>query len=218
MHKRNSLKFPVRDAVQQAGLLTLARNVRAFFRRDLHRWVVGGCQSPAPNVVKMAIVRHFVVSSQSRFFVETGTYLGSMVEHVAETGVDCFTIEIDDDIYTRAKRILKHKKNISCLKGDSAVVLPELLSQIDSPAVFWLDGHYSGGFTGKADTDTPVSTELQMILDHHVKNHIILIDDARDFTGKNNYPYLSSLLAQFDDNPNYSAEVSSDIIRVLPRT
>lgn len=217
MENGNELRFPVRDAVQRAGLLTIVRNLRALVRRDVASWVAKGCQSPAPNVVKMAVVRHFVESSGAAHFIETGTYLGSMVEHIAETGVDCITIEIDDEIHRRAVDILKRKKNIRCVKGDSAALLPEVLRSISRPAVFWLDGHYSGGFTGKADLDTPVSAELQMIMDHPVKGHIVLIDDARDFTGNDGYPRLSTLLSHFDDNPDYRAEVSADIIRIVPR-
>lgn len=212
-----ALRFPVRDAVQRAGLLTLARNLRAVFRRDVGHWIRSGCPSPAPNVVKMAVVRHHVEACGAKYFVETGTFLGSMVEHIAETGVKCFTIEIDDVIYKRAVDMLKGRKNIQCLKGDSAVVLPEVLESIDEPAVFWLDGHYSGGFTGKAEIDTPVSEELQMIIEHKIKNHVILIDDARDFNGQDGYPLLSTLLSHFDNRPDYRAEVSADIIRIVPR-
>lgn len=213
-----NLNFPIRDAVQKAGLLTLVRNMRARVRRDVGTWVSKGCPSPAPNVVKMAVVRHFVEASGAKYFVETGTFLGSMVEHIAATGVECYTIEIDDIIYARAIRILARHKNIQCLKGDSAVVLPQLLEKIDQPAVFWLDGHYSGGFTGKAKIDTPISAELDMIMAHPVKRHIVLIDDARDFNGAAGYPALSALLAHFEGDEDYRAEVSADIIRILPRT
>jgi hypothetical protein len=215
---QTEINFPLRDAVQRAGLLTVARNLRALVRRDIGAWVTAGCPSPAPNVVKMAVVRHYVESSGARYFVETGTFLGSMVEHIAETGAQCTTIEIDDVIYQRAVSMLKRKSNIRCLKGDSAVVLPEVLKAIDQPTVFWLDGHYSGGFTGKAEIDTPVSAELQMIIDHHVKGHVILIDDARDFTGQDGYPKLSNLLSIFDDHKDYQAQVSADIIRIFPRS
>jgi hypothetical protein len=217
VNDQTQLQFPVRDAVQKAGLLTVARNLRAVVRRDIGNLVSSGCPSPAPNVVKMAVVRHYVESRGARYFVETGTFLGSMVEHIAETGAKCITIEIDDVIHDRALAMLKRKKNIHCLKGDSAVVLPEVLKAIDQPAVFWLDGHYSGGFTGKAEIDTPVSAELQMILDHGVKGHVILIDDARDFTGQDGYPRLSTLLALFEDHAEYRAQVSADIIRIFPR-
>lgn len=214
----NDLNFPIRDVVQKAGLLTTVRNLRARVRGDIGNWVSSGCPSPAPNVVKMAVVRHFVEASGAKYFVETGTFLGSMVEHIAATGVQCYTIEIDDAIYDRAVKILARMKNIQCLKGDSAVVLPRLLKEIDQPAVFWLDGHYSGSFTGKGDIDTPVSTELEMIMSHPIKGHTVLIDDARDFTGTDGYPSLSALLSHFEGDEYYRAEVSADIIRIVPRT
>lgn len=211
------LKFPLRDRVQKAGLLTMVRNVRGAFRRDVGQWVKKGCPSPAPNMVKMAVVRHHVTAHQTPVFIETGTYLGSMVEHIAATGVECHTIEIDNAIYARARSILARHSNIKVILGDSTVELPRLLAALDRPATFWLDGHYSGDFTGRAELDTPVSAELDHILNHPVKGHVILIDDARDFTGRDGYPTLSSLLAHFDEHPDYFAQVSADIIRILPR-
>jgi hypothetical protein len=217
MTSSSEIQFPLRDAVQRAGMLTLARNVRAAYRREISKWVEKGCPSPAPNVVKMAVVRHNVMASKAKYFVETGTYLGSMVQHIASTGVQCISIEIDQKIYERAQRILAPLANINLHLGDSALVLPEVLKNIDSPAVFWLDGHYSGGFTGKSSIDTPVSAELQMILDHPIKQHVILIDDARDFNGEDGYPLLSHLISQFDYHPHYRAHVSTDIIRITSR-
>ena len=41
--------------------------------------------------------------------------------------------------------------------------VPELVRQLDGPALFWLDGHYSGGDTAKGELDTPVSAELESI-------------------------------------------------------
>lgn len=211
------LTSPLRDAVQQAGLLTATRNMRAMVRRDTSNWVAAGCPSPAPNVVKMAVVKHHVTAYGHRVFVETGTFLGSMVEHIAATGAQCHTIEIDETIYRRAQKILAGHANINLILGDSGVELPKVLEKLDQPATFWLDGHYSGSFTGKGDVDTPVSAELDHIMSHRIGNHVILIDDARDFTGHEGYPRLSSLLAHFDDHPHYQASVSADIIRITPR-
>lgn len=208
---------PLRDFVQKAGLLTLIRNLRGLWRGDVPNWVKAGCPSPAPNVVKMAVVKHHVVGYGNRVFVETGTFLGSMVEHIAATGVTCHTIEIDPVIYKRAQTILGRHKNINLILGDSGVELPRVLSTLSEPATFWLDGHYSGSFTGKGDLDTPVSAELEHIMNHPVKGHVILIDDARDFTGKDGYPPLSTLLGHFENHPDYKAAVSADIIRITPR-
>jgi hypothetical protein len=208
---------PLRDWVQKAGMLTLIRDARGFFRRDVSKWVAKGCPSPAPNIVKMSVVRHHVEAYRTGVFVETGTFLGSMVEYIAATGVQCHTIEIDQSIFTRAQGILGKRKNINLILGDSGVALPALLQSLDQPATFWLDGHYSGGFTGRSDLDTPISAELDFILEHPNKRHVILIDDARDFAGRDGYPLLSSLLAHFDNHPHYAASVSADIIRITPR-
>jgi hypothetical protein len=146
-----TITTPLRDGVQKLGLLTFIRNLRGFFRRDVSNWVANGCPSPAPNIVKMSVVKHHVTAYGNKVFVETGTFLGSMVEHIASTGAKCHTIEIDPDIYARAHVILAGHKNINLIFGDSGVKIPEVLSSLNEPATFWLDGHYSGGFTGRAD-------------------------------------------------------------------
>ncbi len=153
----------------------------------------------------------------AELFVETGTFLGSMVAHLAASGIPCKTIEIVPAIHHRARRILARYKNIDLILGDSEVEIPKILNGLDRPASFWLDGHYSGSNTGKGGLDTPISAELDAILNHSIKKHVIMIDDARDFVGKDGYPYLSQVLAKFDDNPDYKAGVHSDIIVITPR-
>jgi hypothetical protein len=217
LHASTPIRFPVRDRVQKAGLLTFVRNVRGILRRDVASWVRRGCPSPAPNVVKMSVVRYYVVHYGTPVFVETGTYLGSMVEYIAATGAECHSIEIDPAIYARAEEMLRRHRNVNLILGDSGEKLPDVLSRLDRPATFWLDGHYSGSFTGRSEVDSPVSAELDHILSHPIKRHVILIDDARDFNGENGYPKLSSLLGHFDDHPDYFAWVSADIIRIEPK-
>jgi hypothetical protein len=84
--------------------------------------------------------------------------------------------------------------------------------------LFWLDAHYypnSGGTTAKGELETPIIKELHCILNHPVEGHVILIDDAREFPGRNNYPTI----AQLQDlivkrHPNRAFEVKDDIIRI----
>lgn len=207
----------LRDWVQQSGLLPLVRDARDRLQRRVGNWVDMGCPSPAPNAVKFRVVRHHVTAFRTPVFIETGTYLGSMTDFIARTGVQCHTIEIVPAIHERARQILARHRNVTLHLGDSGVVLPALLRKLDRPATFWLDGHYSGSFTGRSDLDSPVSAEVDAILSHHVPGHVILIDDAREFTGQGGYPRLSELLAHFEGHPTYRADVSTDIIRILPR-
>ena len=74
-----------------------------------------------------------------------------------------------------------------------ARVLPQVLSQIDTPCLFWLDGHYSGGVTGMGDEVSPVLSELRDILAHPTQGHVILIDDARCFRSEEGYPELKEV-------------------------
>lgn len=207
----------VRDWVQRSGLLPLVRDTRDSLQRRVSNWVDAGCPSPAPNAVKFRVVRHHVTAYKTPVFIETGTYLGSMTDFIARSGVECHTIEIVPAIHERARQILGRHQNVTLHLGDSGVVLPALLRTLDRPATFWLDGHYSGSFTGRSEVDSPVSAEVDAILSHHVTGHVILIDDAREFTGRSGYPPLSQLMAHFEQHPAYRAEVSTDIIRILPR-
>ena len=106
-------------------------------------------------------------------------------------------------------------KHITILHGDSGEVLEQVLARINKPCLFWLDGHYSGGVTAKGSLETPIQKELTHIFNHpQAHNHIILIDDARLFTGQDDYPAL-----QFLQDLTISAgfdvyEVKDDIIRI----
>ncbi|MDR0939957.1 MAG: hypothetical protein LBN29_11540 [Mediterranea sp.] len=83
-------------------------------------------------------------------------------------------------------------KKVRLFHGDSAVTLREVLRQVGGPAVFWLDGHYSGGRTAKGSTECPLFGELEAILPA-AWPHILLIDDAHCFVGENDYPTIRKL-------------------------
>jgi hypothetical protein len=150
-------------------------------------------------------------------FVETGTHLGDTLAYIAQRVVHATSIELDEAYYRAAKQRFVRYPNITLLQGDSAKLLPELVRQLRTPALFWLDGHYSGGDTAKGELDTPVSAELEAILDSPVKGHVILIDDARCFDGTHDYPHLDQLLKTVRRKNVYHVEVSTDIIRLTPK-
>ena len=150
-------------------------------------------------------------------FVETGTYLGDTLCYIAKKGVRCTSIELSRELYETACKRFRVYKNVRLVQGDSGQRLPEVLKEINKPVLFWLDGHYSSGITACAGTHTPVSIELKAILSHRIKQHVILIDDARNFDGTNNYPHLENLIRVIREDGNYCAEVSTDIIRLVPR-
>ncbi|MBI4494137.1 MAG: hypothetical protein HY690_15220 [Chloroflexi bacterium] len=122
-------------------------------------------------------------------------------------------------MYGRAKQLFALDEHVSILHGDSSDVLPEILSKIAEPALFWLDGHYSGGVTARGKYETPVWQELQHILNHSAAWHVILIDDARCFVGQSDYPTLQETRdLVWRKHPEWLFDVAHDIIRIHPGT
>ena len=129
-----------------------------------------------------------------------------------------YSIELSKELWVNAQKRFLQASNVELLNGDSAHILYSLVPGFKEPAVFWLDGHYSGGITAKGDKECPVVEEIDAILGESKFNHIILIDDARMFVGAHDYPDLITLEKYVQQkNPNYKMEVKDDIIRIVPK-
>ena len=183
---------------------------------DTIGWLGAGCTGCAPHPIKRMVIASYLKHYAIDLFVETGTYLGETVSYVANKGVRCVSIELSPELYRAACARLESYTNVKLVCGDSAQRLPETLSDINEPTLFWLDGHYSSGITASAETHTPISAELRAILRHAIKRHVILIDDAHCFDGTNNYPHIDELLHVVREDGSYSAEISLDIVRLIP--
>jgi hypothetical protein len=212
-----SLKLQTKRFLFNSGIwykLSLMRMVPSILS-----WLKSGCTANAPHPVKMMVIESYLDRFAVTNFVETGTYLGETLGYIAgKNGVKCISIELSPELHQQACQKFNRHQNVTLLEGDSGERLPEVLEKITTPTVFWLDGHYSSGITAQADHDTPISAELEAILKHPIKDHIILIDDARCFDGTNNYPYLDDLIEVIRVNGGYTTEVSTDIIRIIPCT
>jgi hypothetical protein len=210
------VKRQLRQLLIKSGFwysLSLIRNLP-----EILQWLRSGCSGIAPRPIKMMVVGAYLRQFSLDNFVETGTYLGDTLGYIARSGARCTSIELSRELYEAARRRFGGYKNVKLVQGGSAQELPELLREINEPTLFWLDGHYSSGITACAETHTPIKFELQVLLNHSVRNHVILIDDARYFDGRNDYPHLDDLLREVRENRRYNAEVSTDIIRLIPRS
>lgn len=86
-----------------------------------------------------------------RHFIETGTHLGDTLAYLAHRrGVNTTSIELDEAYYRAAKQRFARYRNVAVSQGDSGNLLPELVRVLHTPALFWLDGHYSGGNRARA--------------------------------------------------------------------
>lgn len=187
----------------------------AYQRLEQWTWRMRGRNGPTPHRLKESVVRTFARTYGLTTLVETGTYLGDMVAAVRGDFATIHTIELDQALYERATRRFAGDARVHLHQGDSGKVLAQIVEELDCPALFWLDAHHSGGVTALGDQPTPVLRELDTVLATGEKGNVMLIDDARDFTGRGGYPSIATLKQQLGSRP-YSLEVRDDIVRIVP--
>jgi hypothetical protein len=183
--------------------------------RQLAGWINAGSPIPPPHAIKQIAIREYQQKFQVNVFIETGTFLGEMVEAQKMLFKKIISIELSKYLYEKARKRFTQDDNVVVVHGDSGRVLQQVLKEINEPVLFWLDGHYSMGVTARGKKDCPIFDEINAIFDAH-KNmgHILLIDDARLFTGTGDYPTLDELTKFIHDrNRAYQMEVKDDIIR-----
>jgi len=156
-------------------------------------WLVKGKPAPPPHPIKIRTILKYAQRLKIKNLIETGTYLGETVLATKGYFQKIYSIELGRKLYLLAKKTFADDKNVKIIYGDSARVLPRIVKKINQPCVFWLDAHFSGGITAKGASKTPLLEELKIISRSKTKNHLILIDDAKDFTGKNGYPKFNEL-------------------------
>ena len=184
--------------------------------KSLNKWLNSGKPIPPPHVAKQEVIRKFQKDFSIKTLVETGTFWGEMVYAQRNYFDKIYSIELSKELHQIAVRRLKNLPNVTLLQGDSAEVLKKITGEIMTPAIFWLDGHYSGFETAKGDLVTPINRELDIIFESQ-QNHILLIDDARLFNGEDDYPELKELKSRvLKEKNNYSFNVEDDIIRIYP--
>lgn len=165
--------------------------------------------------VKQGIIRELGARFGTPVLVETGTYMGNMIQAIKHDFKRIYSIELQTELWERAKQKFANDKHITLLQGDSGEVLATVLAELDQPALFWLDGHYSGDITAKGELVTPIQKELEQIFRHPLAaQHVILIDDARLFVGKDDYPTLETIETTVRANGYDHFEVDKDIIRI----
>ena len=105
--------------------------------------------------------------------VETGTYLGTTTEYMAETGLPLYSIEGNSRNFGYARARLQQRSNVSLRQGDSRTELDWLLrgplrSKCDAALFFYLDAHWGA--------DLPLAAEIDIIFSRSAKA-VVMIDD-----------------------------------------
>ena len=183
---------------------------------QLVAWETEGRPVPPPHIIKQRVLRNYAQEYGLTILVETGTFFGDMVEAMRRDFERIYSIELSDELYKKARLRFKGAINIELVHGDSGIEIERIVKQLDRPALFWLDGHFSGGMTARGGQDTPVLEEVHHILAAEETRHVIVIDDARCFGTDPSYPSIPELREIIaSKRPNVDISVEDDSIRIV---
>jgi hypothetical protein len=189
--------------------------LRAFLHRKAMRDWQRTHAPPAPHAVKRAIVQEHARRSSLAVFIETGTFFGDMLDAVRPDFRKLYSIELAEGLHRKARLRFADQPEIHLIHGDSGEELARLLNGLAEPALFWLDGHFSGGVTARGKIETPILSELSAIFAHPLREHVVLIDDARLFGVARDYPSLDELRAiGARARPEWTLHVEDDVVRI----
>ncbi len=198
-----------------AGILKRLFRKVGPFRRYRQRQIL---KFPAKHMLKIACVLEYRKKFSLTQLVETGTNRGTMVAACRPFFDRIFSIELSETMAKDAQIYFKRFPHVTIYQGDSAKVLPSVLSQLTRPTLFWLDAHYGGQGAVRGPLDTPIIEELTQIFDSPIKDHVLLIDDADCFIGQNDYPTIDELRKfVLSRRPDWVFEVTDNIMRCHPR-
>ena len=194
-------------AFRDSALFHWYKNVSA--PAEFYLWRLKGSPMPkVPHMVKQRVIQEYARDFHLPVLIETGTNFAHMIYVQKGHFREIYSIELDEWKVQSARRKFAAYPHIHVLQGDSGEVLPKLLVDIKEPCLFWLDGHYW-------DVSTPVKKELEALYRHPIQDHVLLIDDARWFDGRTDYPTIEQMRAQVDrEYPGRILEVKDDIIRI----
>lgn len=150
--------------------------------RELEKWAERGYLAPSPPFVKRAVLARY--SAPQATWVETGTFEGDTTAYLAERARKVISIEPEPALFAAVAERFRNEPKVELHNGLSENVMPQVLAGISGGQTrFWLDGHYSAGFTHKGPVDTPIVEELRLIGEAlpRLGEVAVLVDDVRCF-------------------------------------
>ena len=168
------------------------------------------------------LVRRIRERLNIRNFIETGTFRGNTAIWAAGIFERVYTIEIDPEIRKETAQRKDATPNIEFLLGNSAEVLPEVVSKLSGPCFFWLDGHWCVGAGDQEAHECPLLQELEAIAS--LQGSVIFIDDARCFLGPlppphrtNDWPRIDEVFEKLGALfPGHRTTIIDDVILCYP--
>lgn len=185
--------------------------------RHMRAWTDAGRPAPVPHPVKVRNILAVAEIFGLKTLVETGTQAGATLAATLAYFERLYSIEIYEPSVIAARRRFAACPKVEIIQGDSATQLPLLIAKIEEPALFWLDGHYSGSGTGMGEEHSPIVAEIRHIREMRpARRDAIIIDDARLFVGKDGYPPLDEFMAEMKDAFGTQPRCADDAVFILP--
>ena len=171
------------------------------------------------------LARRLAAELPIEVFVETGTFEGASVDAVSPFFDETHTIELSDELFTRAEEKFDEQSEVNVHHGRSVDVLKEIAPSLKSrPTLFWLDAHWSDepGAAGQGE-DCPLLDELESIGELG-PDSVVMIDDARLFLAPppppadpDEWPNLGQVLTALSSlSESHEPMVIDDVIVFFP--
>ncbi len=167
-------------------------------------------------------------------FVETGTLFGHTTLYASYWFKRVFTVELSDGLFKSAQVNLRDRPNVTCVHGNSAKKIPEIIPNLTGTSLLFLDAHWSGdkstdwggsGWAGyphdtarlpdtdldEANRQLPLMQELEAISALHKGAAFVLIDDWPNL-GRKNFGFAD------EDWSNLTQSMITDWFDANPRT
>lgn len=144
-------------------------------------WIAKRCK-PFNNALEIGFyVNYLKEALQLEVAVETGTWQGETAKCLAFLFPTIHTIEVQFDVFKKAKNTFRNNSNVNLYQGNSPEVLSQILPSLENKrALFYLDAHWF--------SDWPLIAELEAIGKTHYDNCVIVIDDIK-VPGRDDIPY-----------------------------
>lgn len=182
---------------------------------SIHR---NGQSLPLPYFLKRGIIARIALRSGSKVLVETGTYMGDTPWQLRHLFHHVWSVEVHPPLAELARGRFKNDPKVTIVQADSRHALKDIVPQLEEAALFWLDGHYSGGITGMGEAVCPIFEELETVFARTEVPFVVLIDDARLFGKEDGYPTIEELRKYLNGLPQPPIMwIESDIVFVIPK-
>jgi hypothetical protein len=140
-------------------------------------------------MIQTTLPKEVITRYLNPYFFETGTANGACVSLALSCGFEkVFSVEIEIGRQNENSKLFENEilqNKVKLYTGDSLLLMPKIVQELDKPTTFWLDAHVDEGVSGVKKC--PLYEELETISKSPIKNHIIMIDDISYFGTKNHW-------------------------------